>query len=173
MFARLTRNEAGAAVIELALITPVLVLLIIGIVDISSALNRKVALEQGVQRAIEKIMQSTANNTEQDTLRTELICQINGINDDGSCKAGAITPRDVAITYRLECNAGSGAASNQTSADLSAFDALDCGAGATREARYIEAKVTDKYAPMFPIHFSALDSDGTFHISATGSVRIQ
>src|SRR5206468_10574851 len=123
MLARLNRNEAGAAVIELALIAPVLTLLIIGIVDMSSALNRKVALEQGVQRAIEKVVQSTANNTEQDALKTELICQINGINDDGTCKADPITPRDVAITYRLECTTGSGATGNQTSADLSAFDA--------------------------------------------------
>ena len=54
---RLLRDERGAAVIELALVAPVLALMVIGIVDISNAYSRKLALEQGAQRAIEKIMQ--------------------------------------------------------------------------------------------------------------------
>src|SRR5438067_4764893 len=125
MFARLTTDNRGAAVIELALIAPVLLLLLVGIIDISNAFNRKIALEQGAQRAIEKVMQSTADNTEQDSLKAELICQINGINDDGTCKSSPITTRDVTVTYRLECTAGSGGNSTQTSTDLPSFDTLN------------------------------------------------
>ena len=45
--------------IELALVAPVLALMVIGIVDMSNAFSRKLALEQGAQRASRKIMQTT------------------------------------------------------------------------------------------------------------------
>ena len=57
---KLAREDRGAAVIELALIAPVLALLIIGVTDISIAYGRKLELEQAVQRSIEKVMQTTA-----------------------------------------------------------------------------------------------------------------
>jgi len=56
---KLFRNDRGAAIIELALVAPVLALMTIGIVDMSNAYSRKLGLEQGAQRAIEKIMQTT------------------------------------------------------------------------------------------------------------------
>ena len=48
---KLAREDRGAAVIELALIAPVLALLIIGVTDISIAYGRKLELEQAVQRS--------------------------------------------------------------------------------------------------------------------------
>ena len=63
MRCKLFRDARGAAVIEMALIAPVLALGVIGIVDISNAYSRKLALEQGAQRAVEKIMQTTSYTT--------------------------------------------------------------------------------------------------------------
>jgi Flp pilus assembly protein TadG len=60
---RLLADARGAAVIEMALIAPVLALGVIGIVDVSNAYSRKLALEQGAQRAIEKIMNTTETST--------------------------------------------------------------------------------------------------------------
>src|SRR5438876_373458 len=60
---RLASDRRGAAVIELALVAPVMALMVIGIVDISNAFSHKLALEQGVQRAIERIEQTTADTT--------------------------------------------------------------------------------------------------------------
>lgn len=54
-FRTLVGNERGAAIIELALIAPVVAIAVAGISDLSSAFSRKLALEQGAQRAIEKI----------------------------------------------------------------------------------------------------------------------
>jgi Flp pilus assembly protein TadG len=170
---RLAADPRGAAIIELALIAPILGLMIIGIVDMSNAFSRKLALEQGAQRAIEKIMQTTANDTVEGTLKTEAVCQVNGTNTDGTCKTSPITTANVTVTYRLECTAAGGAITAQTSTDSDTFNAFTCAAGTLSEARYIEIAVADTYTPMFPIHFSFIDADGTYHLSATAGMRTQ
>ena len=65
--------------------------MVVGIVDMSNAFSRKLALEQGAQRAIEKIMQTTADDTVEDTFKNEAVCQVNGTNADGTCKTSPIT----------------------------------------------------------------------------------
>ena len=169
----LASDERGAAIIELALVAPVLALMTIGIVDMSNAFSRKLALEQGAQRAIEKIMQTTEVDTVEGTLKTEAVCQVNGTNTDGTCKTSPITTSNVTVTYRLECTDSGGTIAAQTSTDATAFDAFTCGSGTTREARYIEVNVTDKYTPMFPVHFASYNGDGTYHMSATAGMRTQ
>src|SRR5512133_2096695 len=146
----------------------------IGVVDMSNAYSRKLALEQGAQRAIERIMQSTANDTVEGTLTTEAVCQVNGTNANGTCKTSPITAADVTVTFRLECKASgaAGSISVQTSTDPVAFDALACDPGET-ESRYIQVRVQDKYTPMFRIHFAGLNGDGTYHLSATAGMRTQ
>jgi Flp pilus assembly protein TadG len=170
---RLRADARGAAVIELALVAPVLALMVIGIVDMSNAFSRKLALEQGAQRAIERIMQTTANDTVEGTLKSEVVCQVNGTNTDGTCKTSPITTSNVTVNFRLECTAAGGAISAQVSSDAPTFDAFTCAVGSISEARYIEVVVTDTYAPMFPIHFSFINGDGTYHLSATAGMRTQ
>jgi hypothetical protein len=77
------------------------------------------------------------------------------------------------VTYRLECTAAGGAITAQTSTDSDTFNAFTCAAGTLSEARYIEIAVADTYTPMFPIHFSFIDADGTYHLSATAGMRTQ
>jgi Flp pilus assembly protein TadG len=170
---KLAADLRGAAVIELALIAPILGLMIVGIVDLSNAFSKKLGLEQGAQRAIEKIMQTTASDTVEGTLKTEAVCQVNGTNPDGTCQTSPITTANVTVTYRLECTAAGGAITTQTSTDAPTFDAFTCAAGTLSEARYIQIAVTDTYTPMFPIHFSFIDPDGTYHLSATAGMRTQ
>jgi Flp pilus assembly protein TadG len=169
----LASDKRGAAIIELALVAPVLAVMTIGIVDMSNAFSRKLALEQGAQRAIEKIMQTTEVDTVEGTLKTEAVCQVNGTNTDGTCKTTPITTANVTVTYRLECTDGAGAISAQTNTDSTVFDSYTCASGTTREARYIEVNVTDKYTPMFPVHFASYNGDGTYHMSATAGMRTQ
>jgi Flp pilus assembly protein TadG len=168
---QLFANERGAAIIELAIVAPIFALMVIGIIDMSNAYSRKLALEQGAQRAIEKIMQTTESDTVEGTLKTEAICQVNGTNIDGSCMTTPITANDVTVTYRLECTTG-GTTTAQTTSDGTAFDALTCSGGATA-SRYIQVAIADTYSPMFPIHFSGIDADGTYHLSATAGMRTQ
>ena len=170
----LAAHEGGAAVIEMALVAPVFALMMIGIVDISNAYTQKLALEQGTQRAIELIMQTTNDDTVEGSLKTEVVCQVNGMNANGTCKTAPITTSNVTVTWRLECkDSGGGIQSTQTNTDPVAFDALTCPT-ATREQRYIEVAVTDKYTPIFPVHFASFTAaDGTYHLSAKAGMRTQ
>jgi len=168
----LFRQERGAAVIELALVAPVLALTVIGIVDMSNAYSRKLALEQAAQRAVEKIGQTTETATVEATLSNEAICQVNGVNADGTCKATPITSSDVVVTWSLECTDSGGTTATQSTTSSATYDAFTCAAGTVRQARYLQVTVNDKYSPLFPIHFASFNSgDSTYHISATAGMR--
>lgn len=168
---KLRSDERGAAVIELAIIAPVLALMTIGVVDMSNAMGRKLALEQGAQRAIERVMQTTGTTTVEATIKNEAVCQVNGVNADGTCKTSPISLANVTVTYRLECTDSSGAITTQTSTDSDAFDDFYCATGTVTEAKYIQVALTDKYTPLFPIHFGTYNSDGTYHVSAVAGMR--
>jgi Flp pilus assembly protein TadG len=177
----LLSNERGAAIIELAIVAPVLALGVIGIVDMSNAYSRKLALEQGAQRAIEKIMQTTQETTVESTLATEAVCQVDGMNSDGTCKTSPITSSNVTVSWRRECSTSAGALTTtaagnstpKTYTTSAAYDADPC-AGGAKEADYIQVALTDKYTPMFPVHFASYSStDGAYDISATAGVRIK
>ena len=174
---KLAGNDRGAAVIEMALVAPIFALTVIGIVDMSNAYSRKLAAEQGAQRAIEKIMQTTEMDTVANTLKTEAVCQVNGLNANGTCKTTPITSSDVTVTYRLECknSTSGGIEAVYTTTDVTTHDNTDCPSPTTqREQRYLEVKVSDKYTPMFPIRFASFTSaDGTYHVSATAGMRTQ
>ncbi|MBO9579955.1 MAG: pilus assembly protein [Sphingobium sp.] len=169
---KLFAEERGAAVVELALVAPILGMAVIGIVDMSNAYSRKLALEQGAQRAIEKIAQTTEDATVETTLATEAVCQVNGVNPDGTCKNSPITTSNVTVTWRLECTNSSGTTAVQSSTDPATYDAFTCGLGTVSQARYVQVAVTDKYYPLFPLHFSAFtNADSAYHISATAGMR--
>ena len=168
----LLTSERGAAVIELALVAPVLALTVIGIVDMSNAYSRKLLLEQGAQRAIEKIAQTTEDATVESTLANEAVCQVNGVNANGTCKTTPITTSDVTVTWSLECTDSAGATTKQQTTSSAAYDAFVCGSGTVKQARYVQVTVNSKYAPLFPIRFASFNtSDSTYHISATAGMR--
>jgi Flp pilus assembly protein TadG len=169
---QLLADERGAAVIEMAFVAPVFALMIVGIADISNAYTEKVAIEQGAQRAIEKIMQTTQGETVDDTVKTEAVCQVNGTTTTGgvtTCNASPITADDVTVTYRLECTDSTGAVTVKTGVDA----ADDCPSGQT-QAQYVSVNVVGKYTPLFPIHFAGYNSsDNSYHLSATAGMRTQ
>ena len=174
-FRKLLANDCGAAVIEMALIAPVLALGVIGIVDMSNAYSRKLALEQGAQRAIEKIMQTTANDTVENTLATEAVCQVNGTtttNNVTSCNTSPITTSDVTITYRRECTGAGGSVTTTTYTTNTAYDNGSCASGTNLEADYIQIAISSTYSPLFPIHFASYNGTA-YPISATAGMRIK
>lgn len=158
LFTRLRRSERGAAIIEFAIAAPVLGAMVAGISDISIAYGRKLQLEQAAQRAIEKVAQTTGEETPADTIVKEALCQFNGTNSDGSCKTTLITADNVTVTYTLKCNG--------VVTDYS----LECPGGQI-EVRYITTKVTYIYTPMFPVHFGT-KADGTYHLEGSAGVRV-
>jgi Flp pilus assembly protein TadG len=170
---RLLANDRGAAVIEMAMIAPVLALGVIGIVDLSNAYSRKLALEQGVQRAVEKIANTTENTSVETTLANEVKCQVNGSTTSGgttTCNTSAT--QNITVTWRLDCTTGGTKVSTSTT-DPATYDALVAACTSPSiKAGYVQVTVTDKYSPMFPIHFAAFNTgDSTYHLAATAGVR--
>jgi len=149
---RLRRDNRGVAIIELALYAPILATMTIGVVDISNAFGRKLALEQAAQRAIEKVMQTTGDNTVEAELTAEASAQA-GVPNDAN---------HVTVTYRLECDG---------TYDSNYDDS--CAVG-QKEARYILVTVSDVYHPMFPMHFGDYDSSVSgYRVVARAGMRTQ
>ena len=142
----LLRSWSGTATIELALIAPMFVTLLIGVVDVTMGYNRKLVLEQATQRGIEKIMQTTTDKTVDET-----------IIDDAA--AAADVPADqVDLQYWLECD-------GEPVEDYTA----DCDTGEV-EARYLTLSITDTFTPMFPLAHLGMDMEH-FTIRAESGIR--
>ena len=156
---RSLRDNRGAAVIELAMIAPVLALMTIGVVDLSNGFARKLRLEQAAQRSIEKVMQTTGSLTVEETIAAEAVCQYNGTDEDGVCLTAPMTVDDVTVEHRLECNG------------IQTADP-DCPIG-QEESRWVQVTVQDDYTPLFPVQFSGIDDGGKYHIEATAGMRTQ
>ena len=173
-FTSLLANARGAAVIEMALVAPVLAAATIGIIDISNAYSKKLALEQGAQRAIEKIMNTTETSSVEATLATEAVCQVNGTTTTGgvtTCNTSPITASNVTVTWTLDCTVG-GTMTAYTTTSSATYDGyiLSCTNLGGTKAGYVQVTVTDNYSPLFPIHFAGFNGS-TYPISATAGTR--
>jgi Flp pilus assembly protein TadG len=181
-FRRLLANERGAAVIEMAMVAPVLALGVIGIVDVSNAYSRKLALEQGAQRAVEKIMNTTDDTTVENTLTNEVKCQVNGSTTATTTSGGQTSTtttcntsstQAITVNWRLDCTVG-GTTTSQSTTTSATYDGYvtACTALGGTKAGYVAVTVTDKYSPLFPVHFAAFNtSDSTYHLTATAGLR--
>jgi Flp pilus assembly pilin Flp len=141
------RDERGAAVIELALVAPILALMTIGIIDVSQAFNRRLVLEQAAQRSIEKVMQTTGDTTPAETIKQEAAAQ------------GYVDEDDVTVSYRLECDG----------VEVDDFD-TECAPGES-SARWLMVEIAGTYEPMFPMHFFGDEDDNIYHMTATAGMR--
>ncbi len=159
----LRSDNRGAAIIELAMVAPVIALLTIGVVDLSNGFGRKLRLEQAAQRSIEKVMQTTGSLTVEETIANEAVCQFNGTNANGTCKTAPMTTDNVTVTHRLECDG---------TVKVIAPDDEDC-APNQKESRWVQVTVTNDYTPMFPIHFAGIGSNNKYHIRAVAGMRTE
>ena len=123
---KLARSTRGTATLELALVAPILTTMLIGVVDVTTAFNRKLELEQAVQRSIERVMQTTAEETVEANIKEE------------AAAAAGISEDDVTVTYTLTCDGV-----------VTAYD-QDCLSTQT-EVRYINVEATTTFTPMFPL----------------------
>ena len=142
---KLARSARGAATIELALVMPILTTLLIGVVDITTAFNRKLELEQAVQRSIERVMQTTTDETVEANIKQE------------AAEAAGIDEDDVIVEYTLTCDG------------VDTDYETDCTTGQA-EVRYVNVSVTTTFTPMFPLAQLGM-SDDHFTITAETGIR--
>lgn len=162
--------EDGTALTELAFVAPILAVLAAGVIDLSTAYSRKLALEQGAQRAIEKIMQTTDDDTVEGTLVTEAVCQVNGMKADGTCNTAPITAANVTVTYKRTCRTAAGTlGAQQTNTNPDALDAQTCPSGFPVQNRFIDVTIVDNFQGTF-IHKFWGDRN-SFQINASAGMR--
>jgi len=153
---RLARDEGGASVIEMALVTPVLASLLIGMVDISRAYSAKLQLEQAAYRAIEKVQQYNTTASTYNTLKSEAVA--------GATAAGftGVTDSNVTIDFWLECNGARAADYNTTCASNQTY------------ARWVTVDINANFSPMFASRrWPGANSDGTFTLHGKAGLRTQ
>ena len=149
-FARITRDDRGASIIELALVAPILASLLIGMVDMSRAYSYKLNLEQSAQRAIEKVQQYQSTTSTYGTLQSE------------AAAAAGVPVSDVTIDYWLECD-GSRQSDYNTSCS-----------GSQTYARWVTVSVQGTFTPMFRSkYYPRANSNGTFTIIGKAGMRTQ
>jgi Flp pilus assembly pilin Flp len=149
MFTRLSRDERGASLVEMAIMLPVFAGLIVGITDVSRAFSAKLGLQQAAQRAIEKVQQY---QTEGDfsTLQAE------------AAEAAGVPERNVAVDYWLECNGV-----RQSDFDRNCDDGQE-------PARWVKVNITGTYTPMFASNrWPGSNKDGTYTIHGSAGLRTQ
>lgn len=153
---KFSRDERGAAIIEMALLLPILAAFVVGVADISRAYSQKLILEQAAYRAIERVQQYYATESTYDTLKTEVVSAATsaGFTD--------VTSNNVTVDFWLECNG-----TRQTTYDM------ECPTGNT-QARWISVDVTHKFTPMFASSkWPGSNSDGTYTLHGRAGLRTQ
>ena len=126
LFKKLARSSEGTATIELALMLPIFASMLIGVVDITTAFNRKLEMEQAIQRAIERVMQTTTDYTVEQNIKAE------------AAAAAGINPNDVIVTYTQTCDG------------VITDPATDCPTNADA-VRYTNVTASTVFTPMFPL----------------------
>ena len=124
LFRRLAADTRGSALIETAIVTPVLLIMALGTFDVSQMVAHQHRLQTGAADA-ESIVLAVASGTATNTtaVRTALSNSLN------------LPPSKVAVSVVFRCN------SQNT---LSATN--DCGSG-QRVSTYVRVRFTDTYTP--------------------------
>jgi Flp pilus assembly protein TadG len=152
----LRSDQHGTALIEMALATPFLAAVLVGMVDISRAYSERLQLEQATQRAIEKVFNNQTTSTSYNTLKAEAV---SAAHDAGYT---TVVATDVTIDFWLECNGV-----RESNYDSS------CDPGEL-QARYLNVALQKKFTPSFGTkYFPGANSDGTYTIRSDAGIRTQ
>jgi hypothetical protein len=144
-------DDRGNSAIELALAAPLLASLLIGMVDISRAVTKKMNLEQAAQRAVEKAQARDYKSSDSSTIKAD-------------AEAAAGTGSTATVDAWLECN--------HDGVHLD-FDTGACGTGVPY-ARYVKVKVSGTYTPIFGTRFfPGANANGSVNVAGQATLRVQ
>ena len=122
---RLAADVRGTSVVELALLSPILLATLAGLVDCGRLVSSKLKLQQAAERAVELATLSAVSSSSYGSLQTE------------AATAANVSSSNVTVTYWLECD-GVVQAAGTTSCT-----------GSTSPARFASITITDTYNWMF------------------------
>ena len=146
MIRAIFKCERGNSFIELAFVAPLLVMLLLGMVDISRAVSAKLQVVQLSQRTIERVQRSGFKYTDLATLKSE-------------AETAGGTGTQATATAWLECGS--------STAHLPFTNTCS---GTQPYARFVAVTVSKPFSPVFvPEYFTS----GTIRFQGESGVRIQ
>lgn len=150
MMRTLLKDQRGNSLIEMGLAAPILAALLLGMVDISRAVEFKLELVQVAQRTVERVQRDSFRTSNMAAFETE-----------AETAAGAGS--NATVTAWLECG---------TSTTRHLYTS-SCAPGEAF-ARYMNVTVTRNFDPMFSmVYFPGSNNDGTFTMTGEAGVRVQ
>lgn len=152
LLGRLMAEVKGIALVETALVTPFLAIVIIGTVDTARYGAAKMKIQQAINRGLE-MSSMGGTGVSASNIQSEAASQAN------------VSTSAVTVTQTLECG---GTATTWTTSTT------PCASGET--ARYTRIQISTTFAPSFAMGMLARtlgNSNGLVPISATGVLRIE
>lgn len=148
---RFIRDDRGAAIIESALVAPMLAAMIAGATDLSLGFSQKLKIQQAATRSIELATAAGLNSSAFQTLQAD------------AANAAGVPSTQVTVDRWLECSGV-----RQTS-----FSGT-CASGQL-VARFVSVRITDSYEPYFGfvLRSANMSRDGSIPISGYAAVRVQ
>lgn len=165
----LAADEKGTSIVELAMVAPLLSLVTMGIIDLSTGYGRRLELTEAASRTIEKV---AANNFEIPAGSDGP--DYSAIRADAAEGAG-VPVSQVTVTRWLECD---GVEQPSFEGTCPPEDRPECDAEVIPQdclpvmARYIEVRIDDSFRPQFA-SIVAPGPNGTYPLFAEAAVRIQ
>jgi Flp pilus assembly protein TadG len=159
-FHRIRDCERGASLIEMALVSPFLAALVVGMIDLSRAYSDRLQLEQAAQRAIEKVEQERSTSSDYSSIAA-----------DAASAAGITqTSSNPAVTQWLECSSDGGATwTSQGNNTLG----NQCPNGTDLPARYVSISIQKSYTPILRTQYLGTNANGQYTLTAQAGIRVQ
>lgn len=155
----LMRDERGVSVIEMAFLIPILAFMLLGMVDLANGYTRKMAVENAVNRAMEKVSVLPVQ-TDYSFIKTEITTALPSVT------AATITVDPYAMcdttkmpTFQSEC----GFRADGTAEEIQ---------------RYVRVRVAHRWTPMFNYgafghYLFKAGSDGKVPLNVETQLRVQ
>ena len=167
----LARDERGTSVIELAIVAPILSLMTMGIIDISTGYSRRLELVEAVDRTLGKL---TAENFK--VPGTVATPDFSSLKADAAA-AAKVPQSSVTVVRWLECDGVEQTDFAALCPDKTTPECMVPNPPASADckailARYVQVNITTSFRPMFG-RLVAPRADGTYPLVAEAAVRIQ
>jgi Tfp pilus assembly protein PilW len=145
---KLSRDQRGTSVIELAIAAPVLLIFLAGVTDLGRGFSERYRLQQAVNRTLE--MAQTGKDADYAFLKTEAV------------EAAGVPAENVVQEQWVECG---GAPAKKAWSE-------DC-AGA-ESARFVKLTIIGSYMPLFgSMAYLNKQPDGTVKLTAHATLRVR